>query len=97
MIRNGGRTGIAFTAGFRWALGNDKDKTVETKPKHISLRGVEQNPNNAALLTNDKTAGLLRAQGSLLPRNDMKKTVIKTQKTSQKSRNLARYQALIGE
>ena len=25
MLRNGGRTGIAFTAGFRWALGRDDD------------------------------------------------------------------------
>lgn len=25
MIRNGGRTGIVFTCGFRWALGKDYD------------------------------------------------------------------------
>ena len=25
MVRNGGRTGIALTAGFRWALGHDHD------------------------------------------------------------------------
>ena len=24
MVRNGGRTGIAFTAGFRWALGSNE-------------------------------------------------------------------------
>ena len=27
MIRNGGRTGVAFTLGFRWALGKDRPKT----------------------------------------------------------------------
>ncbi len=26
MIRNGGRNGIAFTAGFRWALGKNNEK-----------------------------------------------------------------------
>ena len=30
MIRNGGRTGVAFTLGFRWALGKDKPKTSTT-------------------------------------------------------------------
>ncbi len=29
MIRNGGRNGIALTAGFRWALGKDKTPSVE--------------------------------------------------------------------
>ena len=31
MVRNGGRTGVALSAGFRWAIGKDSsDKTVES-------------------------------------------------------------------
>lgn len=31
MIRNGGRNGVAFTFGFRWALGklNDKHQVID--------------------------------------------------------------------
>ncbi len=32
MLRNGGRTGVALTAGFRWAIGKDKPKNA-TPPK----------------------------------------------------------------
>jgi outer membrane autotransporter protein len=30
MIRNGGRNGIALTAGFRWSLGKDNNKYKKT-------------------------------------------------------------------
>lgn len=29
MFRNGGRNGVALSAGFRWALGKDPDKVSE--------------------------------------------------------------------
>ena len=35
MVRNGGRTGVALTAGFRWALGNE-GKPVEKVKKDSS-------------------------------------------------------------
>ena len=33
MIRNGGRNGVALTGGFRWNLGKDPDKTVNSVNK----------------------------------------------------------------
>ena len=32
MLRNGGRTGVALTAGFRWSIGKDPSKENVTKP-----------------------------------------------------------------
>ena len=32
MIRNGGRTGVALTAGFRWALGKSPENSAKQKP-----------------------------------------------------------------
>ena len=31
MVRNGGRNGISFTAGFRWSLGDNNKKTKNEK------------------------------------------------------------------
>ena len=81
MVRNGGRTGIAFTAGFRWALGKDESKSRSVDASVIKDRNHQElNANN----TNNKVSNSV-------------KTVIKTQKLSQKSRNLARYQAFISD
>jgi outer membrane autotransporter protein len=95
MVRNGGRTGIAFTAGFRWTLGEPKARSVDASPaqrkdsvkkttskKHVALQGVESSTTQYSLHSND----------------DMKKTVIKSTKAdSQRARTLARYNQLIGE
>ena len=32
MIRNGGRNGVAFTAGFRWVFGKDKSTEKNVVP-----------------------------------------------------------------
>ena len=31
MIRNGGRNGVALSAGFRWAIGKDSSKKSQNK------------------------------------------------------------------
>ena len=40
MVRNGGRTGIAFTAGFRWALPDRDNKKVEKKQTPVAVTHV---------------------------------------------------------
>jgi len=40
MVRNGGRTGVALTAGFRWALG--KDETKDENEKNVKLEEKKQ-------------------------------------------------------
>ena len=47
MIRNGGRTGIAFSAGFRWAIGNKpsekniKSSTPELPKTKVNLKSAK--------------------------------------------------------
>ena len=45
MLQNGGRNGISLTAGFRWAVGKDKDQKVEeqTKTDRKVLKQVNKN------------------------------------------------------
>jgi len=81
MVRNGGRTGVAFTAGFRWLLGKDKTKSVDVSPLERKEK-ISKKTNKTVQPVNHST---------------VEKTVIKTQKSTPKSRNLARYQAMISE
>ena len=37
MLRNGGRTGIVLTAGFRWTLGRKNSKSSKTKHKQKTV------------------------------------------------------------
>ena len=97
MVRNGGRTGIAFTAGFRWALGDEpKSRSVDASPVQRKESVKKTNSEKRMTLQASQKLDCFVAEPSA-PRNDMQKTVIKTQKSSPKSRNLARYQALISE
>ena len=68
MIRNGGRTGIAFTAGFRWALGNEpKARSVDASPVKRNTTVKKTTSKKVTNISNNSTP---------------EKTVIKTQKTS---------------
>ena len=40
MVRNGGRNGVALSAGFRWALGKEPDKTNRTKITHPNKKTI---------------------------------------------------------
>ncbi len=40
MLRNGGRTGVALTAGFRWALGRDDDNKNYHQHKHEKVENT---------------------------------------------------------
>ena len=40
MVRNGGRNGIALSAGFRWALGKDSNKINKAKTKHPNKKTI---------------------------------------------------------
>ena len=40
MVRNGGRTGVALTAGFRWYIGRNKDNNNKTFEKNVSNKTV---------------------------------------------------------
>ena len=43
MVQNGGRNGISLTAGFRWAIGKDKDQKVELKKQNGEIAKQVQN------------------------------------------------------
>lgn len=49
MIRNGGRNGISLTAGFRWAIGRDKEKPLE------KVQGVNNKTIGSGTKAGDKT------------------------------------------
>ena len=49
MIRNGGRNGISLTAGFRWAIGRDKEKPLE------KVQGVNNKTISSGTKAGDKT------------------------------------------
>lgn len=49
MIRNGGRNGISLTAGFRWAIGRDKEKPLE------KVQGVNNKTISLGTKAGDKT------------------------------------------
>ena len=78
MVRNGGRNGVALTAGFRWALGS-KGKSEKNVEKTKSEQKISSLPNNNSGINTTK-----------------QKTVIKSL-NSTKSRNIARYMAMIEE
>jgi hypothetical protein len=78
MVRNGGRNGVALTAGFRWALGSSK-KSEKSVEKTKSEQKISSLPNNNSGVNTTK-----------------QKTVIKSL-NSTKSRNIARYMAMIQE
>ena len=78
MVRNGGRNGVALTAGFRWALGSSK-KSEKSVEKTKSEQKISSLPNNNSGVNTTK-----------------QKTVIKSL-NSTKSRNIARYMAMIEE
>jgi outer membrane autotransporter protein len=78
MVRNGGRNGVALTAGFRWALGS-KGKSEKNVEKTKSEQKISSLPNNNSGVNTTK-----------------QKTVIKSL-NSTKSRNIARYMAMIQE
>ena len=40
MLRNGGRNGVALSAGFRWALGKDLNKINRNKTLHSSKKTI---------------------------------------------------------
>ncbi len=87
MVRNGGRNGVALTAGFRWALGSKDNKKVE-KSVMKDNKIIDKKDNKIVANVN----------GSLPENSEVnhKKTIIKSL-NSQKSRNIARYMAMIEE
>ena len=52
MIRNGGRNGISLTAGFRWAIGRDKEKPLE------KVQGVNNKTIGSGIKAGDKTVSM---------------------------------------
>ena len=107
MVRNGGRTGIAFTAGFRWTLSAKDNKKVENK-----ILPLPSGEDTDVSLKNSTAVGegLNKVSSSRHPervtvssrlnadKTVQNKTVIKSRKTdSQRARTLARYNQLIGE
>lgn len=52
MIRNGGRNGISLTAGFRWAIGRDKEKPLE------KVQGVNNKTISSGTKAGDKTVSM---------------------------------------
>lgn len=52
MIRNGGRNGISLTAGFRWAIGRDKEKPLE------KVQGVNNKTIGSGTKAGDKTVSI---------------------------------------
>ncbi|MBQ1611890.1 MAG: hypothetical protein II085_00265, partial [Alphaproteobacteria bacterium] len=54
MVRNGGRTGVAFTAGFRWALGKNEqkdEKNVRLNEPTKVIKGERSQSTGAAVPT----------------------------------------------
>ena len=88
MVRNGGRTGIAFTAGFRWALPDKNNKKVENKLQKVT---------NNTLTRNSSSSNQITAERKTTVSTQQTKTVIKSQAkaNSAKSRNLAKFNTLI--
>lgn len=57
MLRNGGRTGIALTGGFRWAIGREGkpiDKVQGVNDKKISLQSTTSGKHNEESLTSSR-------------------------------------------
>jgi outer membrane autotransporter protein len=64
MVRNGGRNGVALTAGFRWALGKDEPK--------------DENEKNVKHIDNKKVSDSKPQPTEKVETQPVKKTVIKT-------------------
>ncbi|MBQ1612788.1 MAG: hypothetical protein II085_04865, partial [Alphaproteobacteria bacterium] len=81
MVRNGGRNGVALTAGFRWALG--KDETKDENEKNVKRNEKNKKVSNSKPQPTEK-----------VETQPVKKTVIKT---LHPNKNVVRYKQLIGD
>ena len=113
MVRNGGRNGIAFTLGFRWALGKhdeDYNKNVNVPSKTVkSIAGQKSAVSSTGSVYSNETKNIIKS-------NDLRyrpsapqisfdesglapvpaKTVVKSLNSGTKSKNIARYNDIIG-
>ncbi len=82
MVRNGGRNGVAFTAGFRMALGDEEkiekvQKDNNIKPVNNEIKTVKTEPNKAEVKKADNKVKAEKVQedNNLKPVNNEIKTV----------------------
>jgi hypothetical protein len=103
MVRNGGRNGIALTAGFRLALGGKKAKKDNKNVNNNVLKDASAMPqhdgveNNQPLTRNSNLNDISVRISDPLPKVEGTKSVVKSVKENSKSRNFAKYEELIGE
>lgn len=93
MIRNGGRNGIALTAGFRWALGREgkpieKVQGVNEKVSQQTAPKVVQQTNNKLNIMNREDV-VSRANNGSFTNNDRK--IVKQLTSAQKTALGAKY------
>ena len=92
MVRNGGRTGVALTAGFRWYIGRKKDdnktleknvgnKTVVKKSKTTSKKKSSKKPAGASSVKNEYNLDLIQLNSA--------KSQVKTEPEKKKPANNA--------
>ena len=90
MVRNGGRNGVAFTAGFRMALGNEEK--IEKVQKDNNIKPVN---NEIKMLKTETKKSEVKKDNNIKPINNEVKTV-KTEpekvKTVKKAENKVKVQ-----
>ena len=98
MVRNGGRTGVALTAGFRWALGKDEpkdenEKNVKREEPVKVIKGERSHSTGAAVTTEPvevKQTPAINTERVLYKSNALTKEEI-----AARAANLNKYNALI--
>jgi hypothetical protein len=77
MVQNGGRNGVSLTAGFRWALGKDKDQKVERVNDKSKTKCHYEERSDVVISSNNEIA-------TPLARNDNGKKILKQMSPEQK-------------
>ena len=102
MVRNGGRNGVAFTAGFRMALGNEekiekvqKDNNIKPVNNEIKMLKTETKKSEVKKVDNKVKIEKVQKHNNIKPINNEVKTV-KTEpekvKTVKKAENKVKVQ-----
>ena len=100
MVRNGGRNGIALTAGFRWALGGKKAKKDNKNVNNNVLKDASAMPQHdvsSMVSRSDAPQEVVNTNSASKDSTLQSKAVVKSVKQNSKARNIARYEELLGE
>ena len=87
MVRNGGRTGVALSMGFRWALGKDAELTEtvkQSKPiKEVKLQKIDKEIKTVEKVTVEKKQ-VIKTDSVKKEKISSEKPAVEKQKENQK-------------